>query len=62
MEGFFAFLGVHSFNVSKAPAGCATDIVAWGLGINTATDRVYYTAPRRKRLAGKLWDSEFDRD
>ena len=62
MEGFFAFLGVHSFNVSKTSAGYATDIVAWGLGINTATDRVYYTAPRRKRLADKLRDGEFDRD
>ena len=28
MEGFFAFLGVHSFNVSKASAGYATEVVA----------------------------------
>ena len=62
MESFFAFLGVNAFNVSKASAAYATDIIGWGLGLGTVSERAYYSAPRAKRLRGKLWDVEFDRD
>ena len=53
MEGFFAFLGVNAFNVSKASAGYATDIIGWGLGLDTVSERAYYSAPRVKRLRGQ---------
>jgi hypothetical protein len=62
MEGFFAFLGVNAFNVSKASSGYATDLIGWGLGLNTVSERSYYSAPRVKRLRDKVWDVEFDRD
>ena len=61
MKAFYAFLGKEAFNQTKAPAGYFTSRVAWGLGINTVTERIYYSAPRVTRLRTKPYLPEFDR-
>ena len=43
MKAFYAFLGKEAFNQAKAPSGYCTSRVAWGLGINTVTERIYYS-------------------
>ena len=40
MKAFYAFLGKEAFNQTKASAGYFTSRVAWGLGINTVTERI----------------------
>ena len=61
MKAFYAFLGKEAFNQAKASSGYCTSRVAWGLGINTVTERIYYSAPRVTRLRTKSYLPEFDR-
>ena len=61
MKAFYAFLGKEAFNQTKASAGYFTSRVAWGLGINTVTERIYYSEPRVARLRTKSYLPEFDR-
>ena len=61
MKGFYAFIGASSINVAKASAGYGTRRVAWGLGLDTVKEQVFYTPPRVKRLRDKVYDEEFDR-
>ena len=61
MKDFYAFLGKETFNQTRASAGHFTSRVVWGLGINTATERVYYLEPRVARIRVKSYLPEFDR-
>ena len=61
MKAFYAFLGANAFNQVKASSGYLTRRVAWGLGIDTVEERVFYSQPRIERLRCKSYLPEFDR-